>query len=152
MQLKSASSAERSAKSTVQDAAKPSPPLPGDVLRDEFLVPSGITQDQLAKVMNVSRYSINQLVNNKRSVTAEMALRLARVTGMTPEFWLNLQRISDLTKARRRLKHELSEIEPVLAPPSIEDVLRESSKTSPPGLAQKTAAVTRQGQSGLRRR
>ncbi|HWA90500.1 MAG TPA: HigA family addiction module antitoxin [Rhizomicrobium sp.] len=67
----------------------------------------GITQDQLARAMAVSRLSVNQLVNGKRSITADMALRLARVLGTTEEFWFNLQRDYDLSEARRALGSKL---------------------------------------------
>src|SRR3989442_686318 len=67
------------------------PCTPGDVLRERILSDRRITQDQLAKAMRVSRFSINQLVNGRRSVTAEMAFRLSRATSTTPEFWLDLQ-------------------------------------------------------------
>src|SRR5712675_1761507 len=73
-----------------------SPPRPGDVLRVQIFATTNITQERLADDMKVSRYSINQLVNNRRAVTPEMALRLAKATSTAPEFWLNLQRNFDL--------------------------------------------------------
>jgi addiction module HigA family antidote len=75
------------------------PISPGEVLRKKI----GVTQDQLAEAMNVSRFTINQLMNGKRGVTAEMALRLARVTSTSAEFRLDLQRDVDLYDAE--LKH-----------------------------------------------
>jgi addiction module HigA family antidote len=82
----------------------PAPPItPGEVLRESVLVRFGITQDRLADALGVSRFSVNQIVNSKRAVTSEMALRLARVTSTSPEFWLNLQRDTDIYEARRRL-------------------------------------------------
>lgn len=87
----------------------PAPPIsPGDVLRDTFLV--DLTQDQLAQAMRVSRFSINQIVNGRRSVTAEMALRLSKVFGTTHDFWLNLQQAVDIYEARLKLKDELSNL------------------------------------------
>lgn len=76
---------------------------PGDALREFVLEAHGLTQDELAQAMGVTRYSINQLVNDRRSVTAEMALRLAKATSTSPQFWLNLQQNADLAKARKRL-------------------------------------------------
>jgi addiction module HigA family antidote len=73
-----------------------------------------VTQEQLAQSMGVSRYSVNQLVNHKRSITAEMALRIGRVTNTSPEFWLNLQRKVDLFVAREKLGSSLEEIDPLL--------------------------------------
>jgi addiction module HigA family antidote len=90
------------------------PPSVGEVLRSLVLADGDVTQDQLAMVMGVTRYSVNQLINNRRNVTAEMALRLGRATKTTPEFWLNIQRAMDLYCARRRLGKRLTAIHPVL--------------------------------------
>ena len=99
------------------------PPIgPGDVLREQFLEKREITQEQLADAMGVSRLSINQIVNGRRRVTAEMALRLAYVTGTTPDFWLNLQRDVDLYEARLKLEDELQKLN-VLRPPTSPDRL-----------------------------
>jgi addiction module HigA family antidote len=88
----------------------PAPPIsPGEVLRTRILK-GEITQDRLADAMRVSRVSINQLINGRRSVTAEMALRLARVTSTTPGFWLNLQRDMDLYQAQLKLAAELGRL------------------------------------------
>ncbi len=89
------------------------PEKPGEVLRRYVLSGDRITQDALAEAMNVSRLTVNQLINGKRSVTAEMALRLARVLNTTPDFWLNLQRNVDLFEARESLANELNDL-PVL--------------------------------------
>jgi addiction module HigA family antidote len=72
-------------------------------LREFVLEAHGLKQHQLAQAMGVTRYSINQLVNDRRSVTAEMALRLAKATSTSPQFWLNLQQNLDLVRAKRRL-------------------------------------------------
>jgi antitoxin HigA-1 len=95
------------------------PPTPGEVLREDFFSVKGegrITQDQLARAMKVSRFSINQLLNGRRNLTAEMALRLARATGTTAEYWLKLQMNSDLAVARLKLEAELDAITPVRRP------------------------------------
>lgn len=68
----------------------------GAMLKEEFLAPLGITQSELAKSMGVGRKTINELCGNRRGVTAETALLLAKVLGTTAEFWLNLQLINDL--------------------------------------------------------
>ena len=73
------------------------------VLRDA-LKTRGLSQERLADSLGVSRLSVNQLVNGKRSVSAEMAIRLSVVLGTTPQFWLNLQRDNDLKLAFERLK------------------------------------------------
>ena len=91
------------------------PIAPGDVLRKEIVALAGLTQDALAEALGVSRYSVNQLLNDRRSVTADMALRLARVLDTTPEFWLNLQMAVDLAQARRKLGADLDAL-PVVKP------------------------------------
>ncbi len=71
----------------------------GEMLIEEFMVPLDINQGQLAKAMGVSRRMINEICNNKRSVTVDTALMLAKVFGNTPDFWLNVQRRNDLWAA-----------------------------------------------------
>ncbi len=70
-----------------------------EMLTEEFLQPVGITQGQLAEAMGVSRKTVNELCTDKRSVTADTALMLARVLGNTPDFWLNLQQRNDIWAA-----------------------------------------------------
>jgi antitoxin HigA-1 len=89
------------------------PPSPGDVLRQHIVKEARITQDDLAAAMGVSRLTVNQIINGKRTVTAETALRLARVLRTTPEFWLDLQRALDLYEAKKTLTAELDKM-PVL--------------------------------------
>lgn len=71
----------------------------GEILTEEFLRPMGLTQGALATAMGVQRKHVNELCNGRRSVTAPTALILARVFGNSPEFWLNVQRRSDLWEA-----------------------------------------------------
>ncbi len=71
----------------------------GEMLIEEFMEPLAVTQGQLAKAMGVSRRTVNELCNNKRSVTVDTALMLAKVFGNTPDFWLNLQRRNDIWAA-----------------------------------------------------
>jgi antitoxin HigA-1 len=100
----------------------PAPPTsPGEILRKHILG-QNITQERLADAMKVSRFSINQIINGRRAVTPEMALRLARVTSTTPDFWLNLQRQLDLYHASLRLASELNDLD-VLRPPKTEQEL-----------------------------
>jgi antitoxin HigA-1 len=99
------------------------PPIgPGDVLRTRILAASGLTQHHLAEAMKVSRFSVNQIINGRRAVTAEMAIRLGHVTSTTPELWLNLQRDIDLYKAELKLATEIDQLE-VLRPPKSEQDL-----------------------------
>jgi antitoxin HigA-1 len=75
-------------------------PVPvGEMLEEEFMRPLALTQTALARAMGVERRLVNELCNGRRSVTVDTALMLARVFGNTPEFWLNLQRRSDLWEA-----------------------------------------------------
>jgi addiction module HigA family antidote len=71
----------------------------GEILVQEFMEPMGLTQGALAKAMGVQRKHVNELCNGRRAVTAPTALILARVFGNSPDFWLNVQRRSDLWEA-----------------------------------------------------
>lgn len=100
----------------------PAPPItPGEVLRKRIL-DENVTQERLAKAMKVSRFTINQIINGRRAITAETALRLARVTSTTPDLWLNLQHRLDLYQASLQLSSELEHLE-VLRPPKTEQQL-----------------------------
>jgi addiction module HigA family antidote len=71
----------------------------GEMLREEFMEPLGLTQGQLADAMGVQRKHVNELCTDRRSITADTALMLARVFGNSADFWLNLQRRNDLWEA-----------------------------------------------------
>jgi addiction module HigA family antidote len=71
----------------------------GEILIEEFMEPLGLTQGALAQAMGVQRKHVNELCNERRVVTAPTALILARVFGNSPDFWLNVQRRSDLWEA-----------------------------------------------------
>lgn len=76
---------------------------PGDMLREEFLTPMGITQNALALKIRVPATRIGDIIHGRRAITPDTALRLARFFGNSPEFWLNLQQIYDLSKAKLEL-------------------------------------------------
>jgi addiction module HigA family antidote len=78
---------------------KRKPASVGEILIEEFMEPMGLTQGALAEAMGVQRKHVNQLCNERRAVTAPTALILARVFGNSPDFWLNVQRRSDLWEA-----------------------------------------------------
>ena len=78
---------------------KRKPATVGEILIEEFMTPLGLTQGALAEAMGVQRKHVNELCKNRRNVTAPTALILARVFGNSPDFWLNVQRRSDLWKA-----------------------------------------------------
>jgi addiction module HigA family antidote len=73
---------------------------PGEVLSEEFLVPLGMSVNALALSLRVPATRIGAIVKGERGVTADTALRLARFFGTSPDFWMNLQAMHDLTKAR----------------------------------------------------
>src|SRR5437763_14696976 len=75
---------------------------PGEMLRDEFLVPMGLTQARLARAIKVPFQRINEIVTGKRGLTPSTALRLAKFFGMSSAFWMNLQMIHDLQTAERK--------------------------------------------------
>ena len=79
--------------------SKRKPVTVGEMLVEEFMQPMGLTQTALAEAMGVPRKHVNELCNNRRSVTAPTALILARVFGNSPDFWLNVQRRTDLWEA-----------------------------------------------------
>lgn len=72
------------------------PATPGEILVEEFLQPLALTQGELAEALGVPRKHVNELCNDKRSITVPTALMLARVFGNSAEFWLNVQRRTDL--------------------------------------------------------
>ena len=76
---------------------------PGEVLREEFLVPLGVNAHALAMELKVPAPRINDIVRERRSITPNTALRLARYFGTTPQFWLNLQTTYDLKIAEREI-------------------------------------------------
>jgi antitoxin HigA-1 len=84
------------------------PPIhPGEVLQEEFLQPLEITQYRLSRDISVSPRRINEIVQGKRAITADTALRLGRFFGMEPQFWLNLQSRYELEKAEDALGDRL---------------------------------------------
>ena len=89
------------------------PTHPGEMLLEEFLVPMGITQRELATAIHVPYQRINEIVNQRRGVTPSTALRLARFFGMTEDFWMNLQLRWDLYRAKQNEAKELGSIRPL---------------------------------------
>lgn len=81
------------------------PVHPGQILLQEFLIPLGITQVELARRMTVPIQRINTLVNGKRDMTAETAVLLSHVLNTSSEFWMNLQVARDLYRASQKVGH-----------------------------------------------
>ena len=95
------------------------PPItPGEILMEEFLEPLGISQSQLARDLNVPANRINQIINGKREITADTALRLGTYFGIEPEFWLNLQMRFTMKVARERVGKQIDREVKKLSPPA----------------------------------
>ena len=88
---------------------------PGEILREEFLKPLRITPYQLAGRLGVSAPRINDIVLERRGITADTAVRLSRFFGTTPEFWMNAQSFYELRRVTRRLARRLERIQPCRA-------------------------------------
>ena len=82
------------------------PVTPGEMLKEEFLAEYGLSQSRLAKAIGISPNRIAEIVNNRRRITADTALRLGLYFGNSPEFWINFQAYYDLKMAQRNLKPE----------------------------------------------
>ena len=91
------------------------PTHPGEMLREDFIPDYGPTVTGLAELLGVSRQSVNELLRERRAVSPEMALRLGRLFGNSPEFWLNAQRAIDLWVAAQSVKDEVARIKPLHA-------------------------------------
>ena len=89
------------------------PTHPGEMLLEEFLIPMGMTQSELAKDIHVSYQRINEIVNKKRGVTPSTALRLAKLFGMSEDFWLSMQLRWDLYRTKQAEASELEIIKPL---------------------------------------
>ncbi len=91
------------------------PTHPGVMLREHFLPEYGLTVSGFANALKVSRQTVNELLRERRAISPEMALRLSRLFGNSPEFWLNAQRAVDLWEAARNIKGTIKHISPLTA-------------------------------------
>ncbi len=89
------------------------PTHPGEMLQEDFMPDYNLTVATLAESVGVSRQSINELLRGRRALTPEMSLRLSRLFGNSPEFWLNAQRAVDLWDAAQSIKDEVARIKPL---------------------------------------
>ena len=89
------------------------PVHPGAMLREDFLPDYALTVIGMAEALGVSRQSVNELLRERRAVSPEMALRLAKLFGNAPEFWLNAQRAVDLWEAAHAIKADMARIKPL---------------------------------------
>lgn len=97
------------------DGIQRKPTHPGEMLREDFMPDYDLGVAGLAQSLGVSRQSVNELLRERRAVSPEMALRLARLFGNSPEFWLNAQRAVDLWTAAQSIKEGLDRIKPLHA-------------------------------------
>ena len=86
------------------------PTHPGELIREDLLPETGLSQTQLANLMGVSRRTISEIVHERRRVTPDIAFRLAKVFNSTPEMWLNMQQAVDLWEARTNHGNEYEKI------------------------------------------
>jgi len=86
------------------------PTHPGEMLREDFLPDYGLTTSGLAEAIGVSRQSINELLHERRGISPAMALRLAKLFGNSPEFWLNAQRAVDLWDVAETIQRDVTRI------------------------------------------
>jgi len=91
------------------------PTHPGEMLREDFITDYCLTVAGMAKELGVSRQSVNELLRERRGVSPEMALRLGRLFGNSPEFWLNAQRAVDLWVASESVRDQVARIRPLNA-------------------------------------
>ena len=95
------------------------PTHPGEMLREDFMPDYRLTVIALSRALGVSRQTVNEILRERRAVSPEMALRLARVFGNSPEFWLNAQRAVDLWDAGRSLGQTIRRIMPLSTSPAL---------------------------------
>jgi addiction module HigA family antidote len=91
------------------------PTHPGEALREDFMPDYGLSTARLAKALGVSRQTVNEILRERRSITPLMALRLSRLFGNSPDFWLNAQNAYDLWESEQHFVNELKRIHPVTA-------------------------------------
>jgi len=91
------------------------PTHPGEMLREDFMPDFNLTATALAKALGVSRQTVNEILRERRAITPAMALRLSRLFGNSPEFWLNAQHSRDLWDSEQLFYEELSHIQPLHA-------------------------------------
>ena len=94
------------------------PTHPGEMLLEEFLIPMGLTQRELANAIHVPYQRVNEIINQKRGITPSTALRLSKVFGISEDFWMNLQLRWDLYFAKNKEEVELQSIQPFEIPKS----------------------------------
>ena len=105
------------------------PTHPGEMLLEEFLIPMGITQKELAKAIHVPYQRVNEIINKRRGITPSTALRLAKYFGMTEDFWIILQLRWEIYKIKNKEAKELETIRPVSVDHGVAQIMKEISLT-----------------------
>ena len=95
------------------------PTHPGALLREDILPATGLTQTELAEVLGVSRRTVNEIVQERRPVSTDIAHRLARAFNNTPEFWLRMQQAVDVWEAFEAYGSDYEQIKPLTEVPSV---------------------------------
>jgi addiction module HigA family antidote len=91
------------------------PTHPGEMLKEDFMPDFDLNATSMASALGVSRQTINEILRERRAITPAMALRLSRLFGNSPEFWLNAQHARDLWDSEQRFQKELAQIQPLNA-------------------------------------
>jgi len=91
---------------------KRKPTHPGMVLKEDFLIPFGISQTQLAYDIRTTFRTVNEIINERRNLSSEMAIKLSKYFGTSVELWLNLQNQYDIYKIFRKKKMQIDKIKP----------------------------------------
>ena len=91
------------------------PTHPGEILREDFMPDYGLTAASMAAALGVSRQTVNELLRERRAISPVMALRLSRLFGNSPDFWLNAQHSRELWESEQLYHKELSQIHPLNA-------------------------------------
>ncbi|MGH9769499.1 MAG: HigA family addiction module antitoxin [Blastocatellia bacterium] len=94
---------------------KRKPTHPGELLREEILPAAGLTQIELAARLGVSRRTVGEILRERRALSPDLAHRLARLFGTTPEFWMNLQQAVDIWNALESNRREYAKLKPLKA-------------------------------------
>ncbi len=102
---------------TISNTAKREipPTHPGEMLREDFMSDFNLNATSMAMALGVSRQTVNELLRERRAITPLMALRLSRLFGNSPDFWMNAQHSYDLWESEQRFHKELSQIQPLNA-------------------------------------
>jgi antitoxin HigA-1 len=101
-------------KTTIESSGRMhSPAHPGDILKEMYIAPLGVTVTKVAEALGVTRKHVSAIVNGRAPVTADMAVRLAGVFGTEPEIWVNLQAQYDLWLVRQQAKPKVKSLHAV---------------------------------------